>query len=453
MERILESKYLKPSREGKTFSNLCVAFFITLIVLPQYFGVPIPIFDFTVLRIMMILMLIGILRSKDRQRQFVELISKESFSKVLIPYLLVLTYTLVLRVDLNALLNPLLEITILYLLVYVIRYYFGIQKTFRYIVIFAYLMVILGLIEFAIQRSPFSYLETISGLYTGRFIRSGSYRVMGSANHSLGYGLMLITIVPVICYDIQQEEINILKNKLLIFLIAVNVFLCGSRSTLGVFFIEIALLVLCSKKIMIKRYIIIGSALAVIFVCLLIALRNTSIGQYILLQFTSILDEIFDTTYSIKYGANVSALGASSNYRDQLKYIFGVEGLNPILGIGRNRSFSYEINGSYIRSVDNFYIAEYIRYAYPGLISYVLFLLYFIVGMVKYSIQHKSQISNMLLIGVVCYCINLIWVDSLQTLKYLYVLFAIFSCLPYNFQGMYHKCKRKDQVFSKYIKK
>ena len=149
----------------------------------------------------------------------------------------------------------------------------------------------------------------------------------------------------------------------------------------------------------------------------------------------------------------MKALGSSSDYRAQLKYIFQVDWLNPLLGIGRNRSFACEINGTYIYSVDSFYIAEYIRYAYPGMITYIVYLLYFLIRMLKSSIRNRSQISKMLFTGAFCYCVNLLWLDSLQTLKYLYILFALFCCLPENNA---HEGKAKERVItklpSKYIK-
>ena len=40
-------------------------------------------------------------------------------------------------------------------------------------------------------------LETIRGLYTGGMIRSGSYRIMGPANHSLAYGPVSYTHLDV----------------------------------------------------------------------------------------------------------------------------------------------------------------------------------------------------------------------------------------------------------------
>lgn len=454
MERVdllTESKYIRTSRVIKAFPYVSAAFFFTLYVLPQYFGIPFPLFDFTVLRVMIIIMFFFVLGIKEKKQKFFELIAKETCSKVLIPYLLVLVYTTVLRVDVNAFLNPAIELISFYLLIYVIRYCFGVKKTLEYILIFSYLLASLGLVEYVIQRSPFSYLETIKGINSGRFIRSGYYRIMGPSIHSLGYGLILITMVPVVCFDIDKEEINILKHKLLFVMVAVNVFFTGSRSTLSIFLLELVLLALMSNKINKKKLILIGGLFVTAFMTFLIIFRNTSVTQYILLQITSVADELLGTTYSVKYGADLEALGSSSNYRDQLKYIFQVDWLNPLVGLGRKRSFSCEINGSFIRSVDSFYIAEYIRYAYPGMICYMAFIFYFLLRMLKNCIQKKSQISKMLFIGSLCYCINIIWLDSLQTLKYLYILFAIFLSLPGN-NSEEAKERAKKKLPSKYIK-
>jgi hypothetical protein len=446
--RILaESKYIKPSREAMAFSSVSLAFFFVLYVIPQYFGLPLPFFDFTLLRVMIIIMFLFILGIRRRQQEFFELIAKSTYSKVLIPYMIVLTYTTVLRVDVNAFLNPVTELVTLYLLVYIIRNCFGYKKTLVYILVFTYILASLGLVEFIIQRSPFSYLETLDGLTAGRYIRSGYYRIMGPANHALGYGLMLITMLPIVCYDIEKDEINILRRKLLLVMVVINVLLTGSRSTLSIFLLELVMLALLSTRTNKKKLIIIGSLFVAAFTSFLIIFKNTAFAHYIFLQITSILDELLGTAYSIRYGADLTALSDSSGYRDQLVYIFQLDWLNPLIGAGRKRSFACEINGVFIQSVDSFYIAEYIRYAYPGMISYIAFLLYFLFWMFKNIIQMKSQISKMLFTGSLCYCINILWLDSLQTLKYLYILFAIFCCLPEN-----ETTTMNDEVKSIYIK-
>ena len=442
------SKYLKPQRGNKVFLCVSMAFFFTMFVLPQYFGIPFPLFDLTALRIMIVVVLLMILADTQRMDDFIRVVIGSRFTLILIPYLFVITYTCVLRVDVNAFLNPFIELLTLYLLIYLFQYSIGMERTIRMIIAFSYLIAILGIVEYVMGRSPFSYLETIKGLYTGRFIRSGSYRIMSSCNHSLGYGLMLVTMVPFSCLDFEKNEVNLLKRPVLLLLLAANVFLCGSRSTLSVFMVEVFLLVLLVSKQQKKKLILVGSLFLIVFAGLLVVFRNTAIGQYILLQITSIIDELFGTELALNYGANPSALSSSSNYRAQLKYIFHVDWLNPFLGLGRKRSFSSEINGSFIKSVDNFYIAEFVRYAYPGMIAYIFFVGYFLMGLLKKIWKEPSGLAKILFVGVAGYLLNLLWVDSLQTLKYLYVLFALYTCIGDN-QG----AEKYSKQASKYLKK
>lgn len=441
-----KSKYVKPAREQKVFYGVSVIFFFTLFVMPQYFGIPLPFFDLTVLRMTIIAVLLMIIADVRRSRNFWSLIRNAGFSKVLIPYFFVLLYTMVLRRDLNALLNPLIEILSLYLVIYVIVDSLGIEKTIKLVIAFSYLLTLLGIVEYVMGRSPFSYLETIKGIYTGAFVRSGNYRIMSSCVHSLGYGLLLVTIIPFACYDVENKKLNLMQRPMLMLLFIVNVFLTGSRSTLGIMFLELLLLFLAADKENKRKCVFDLFFVIVLFGLFLMVGQKTGFGQYILLQITTLIDTMFGTTLSVKYGGNLEALSSSSFYREQLKYIFRVSWLNPLIGIGRSRSFSSKINGCYIASVDNFYIAEYVRYAYPGMITYILFLVYWVIQMIKTAFgKQKSELSIILLIATVCYMINLYSVDSLQTLKYLYILFALQFCIQEN-----GKCKTAE---SKYIRR
>lgn len=423
------SKYVKPAREQKVFAVVSVLFLFSLFVMPQYFGLPLPVFDFTLLRIMIVLLLFMIIADDQRKDAFAELLLHSRLTLVLIPYLIVISYTMVLRADINAFLNPFIEILSLYLLVYIIQNELGVIKTLRILIVFIYLLAILGIVEYVMGRSPFSYLETIKGIYTGQFIRSGNYRIMGPCNHSLGYGLMLMAVIPFACIDYEKNQINLLHRPVLLLLLVGNVFLTGSRSTLAICFFELLLLFIFSSRENKNKFLLVFAALIGVLAVFLIVGHNTGIARYILLQFASILDTVLGTSYADLFGGNSDALSSSSNYREQLKYIFTVRWLNPFLGIGRKRSFQAEINGSYIQSVDNFYIAEYIRYAYPGLIAYVIFLGHYLIGIVRKCFASGGALYKGLFIGALCYLINLLWVDSLQTLKYLYVLFALFICL------------------------
>lgn len=447
-----KSKYVKPSRESKIFYFVAVVFLFSLVVMPQYFGIPTPVFDFTILRIMIVAVLFFIIVDEQRKRDFVDLIIKSKFTMFLVPYLIVIGYTMGLRADINAFLNPFMELLSLYLLIYVIQHSVGVEKAIRILTIFTYVFAIMGLVEYVMDVSPFSYLNTLPGIYTGRFVRSGHYRIMSSCVHSLGYGLLLMTIVPFACLDLKKNKIDIFKNFILLILLALNVFLTGSRSTLAVFLIEVFLLFLLSDIKHKKRVVLIGIVLLVGVAGFLVVFHNTNIAQYIMLQITTIVDEILGTEFSVTYGANLNDLSSSSNYRDQLKYIFTLDWLNPFLGIGRKRTFSAEINGSFIKSVDNFYIAEYIRYAYPGLISFVLFVAHFVVNIAKGALKKKSALCKMLLVGCAGYLINLMWVDSLQTLKYLYVLFAIYFVADNLGMIKEPEVKEAPKNMSKYIR-
>ena len=168
------SKYIKPAREEQFFEKAVSFFLFSLFVMPQYFGLPTPLFDFTLLRMVLILVLFMMIYDEERKNTLAELILHSRLTLVLLPYMFVLLYTMVLRVDINAFLNPFLEIVSFYLLIYIIRNNLGVERTILYILAFLYLMTILGVLEYVMGRSPFSYLETIKGIYTGRFIRSGN---------------------------------------------------------------------------------------------------------------------------------------------------------------------------------------------------------------------------------------------------------------------------------------
>ena len=109
--------------------------------------------------------------------------------------------------------------------------------------------------------------------------------------------------------------------------------------------------------------------------------------------------------------------------------------------------FSAVIDGYVVKSVDNFYVAEYIRYAYPGLIAFLLFIGSTVIGMLREGIRRHSGLYLALAAGAVCYFVNLWWLDSLQTLKYVYVLFAIY------FAADAPEKREQEKVFvSKYIR-
>ncbi len=441
-----KSKYIKNTKELNAFRKIAVGYVFSLYVLPQYFGLPNPVFDLTAVRIMIILVFALVVSDYERNKHFWGVIFKEKIGLLLIPYIVVLTYTMVLRVDINAFLNPIIEIIEMYLLIYLIKETFGIDDFIRLIMVFIYLLVFLGFVEIVTGTTPFVYLKTINGIYTGRFVRGGHYRIMSCASHSLGYGLMLVTMLPFSGYDVDTKEYNVFRRPILLLLLMVNVFQTGSRSTLGVAFGEIAFMFILSDRKYLKANVVYLATSFVTFCLVLAATFKTSFGNYIMLQLTSLIDSVFDTSYSVAYGADILQLRQSKAYRELLKEIYHVDWVNPILGLGRQRGFRSLVNGRVVKSIDNFYIAEFLRYAYPGEISYIAFLVLTMLGMLRDIIKTRSGIIRMCLIGSVMYCLNIKVVDSLQTLKYLYVLFAIYVCAD---KTPYVPQKNKSRYFKK----
>ena len=157
---------------------------------------------------------------------------------------------------------------------------------------------------------------------------------------------------------------------------------------------------------------------------------NSPPGHYILLQLSTVVDEMFGTSYAIRYGVDSTSLANSASYRDALLDIFTVDWLNPWLGQGSGYHFSWYISGgATIHSIDNFYVANYIRYGYPGLVAYGLLILQAVGEMVRCGIQKKDRTMLCLALAVCGYFLNLWWMDTLQTIKYAYLPIALFQVI------------------------
>lgn len=452
-KEISTSKYIKEPAEKVAFYRCAVFYIYALYVMPQYFGIPNPVFDLTIVRIGIVLLLVFIICDYTRLRDFLSCILHEKASLAVLPYVIVLLYTMVLRADINALLNPLIEILEMYLLIYVVKDSIGTDKTIKLIQKFIYILVILGIVEMIMKQSPFAYLVTIDGLYTGRYMRGGHYRIMSSCNHSIGYGMLLITAMPFAGLDVDTKKFDLFRRPFLLIGTIVNIFATGSRSSLGLMFLVFVLMLIMSDKEYFRRNVLIVVTSVTAFAVLTFLLQGTGFGKYILLQITSLIDSFFHTKLSAKFGADVTQLGQSASYRKLLKKVFKVSWLNPVLGIGRKRAFSSTIDGLVVQSIDNFYIAEFVRYAYPGMISYIALLLYMLIGMLRDMFKTRSATIRTLFIGALCYCLHLYIADSLQTLKYLYVLFALYLCCEKTPYVPEEKGKYFGKRESKYVRK
>lgn len=422
------SNYLAEEPELK---NLKVLFFlmsfllITDFVMPQYFGVHIG-YDLTCTRFADIF-IVGYMFLNPR---ILTHFWKTTVSCVLViplaAYLFVSIYTMILRTDLNSFFLIFLEVMTFFLLIYGIRYVMGWQRAIRWSIGCAYFLSIYGVVEYVYGRSIFlQFLATVPTPVKNSY-RSGHYRIMGPCGHSLAYGLLLLLLLAIACIDIEKDEVNLFKRPVLVALIFVNVFLTGSRSTLGIVVLEMVLIFLFSGWNNMKKSLLILCAFFVLLGVFLLLFGNTGVGKYVLMQITSVLDQVLGTTYASYFGADTITLNNSEAYRKLLPKIFQLDWLNPILGRGASASFGAEIDGVYLHSIDNFYVSQYIKFAYPGLISYIAFMLAIAALCIYVIVKYHSGVAKLALIGSFCYFLNLWWMDALQTQKFEYILIAIF---------------------------
>lgn len=418
------SRELRELRNLRVLSGIFAFLIISAIIMPQYFGVHIG-YDITCSRLANMLFVLYMILNPTILTHFCETMFRCEIFAPLMLYLIVAAYTMVFRVDVNAFFLVFLEIFTLFMLIYGIRYIVGCKRAIKWIQYCAYFLSCYGLVEYAYGRSIFlQFLATVP-TRVGNSYRSGHYRIMGPCGHPLGYGLLLLIFIAIACIDYEKNRIYLLKRPVLLVLLLLNVFLTGSRSTLGIAVLEVLVIVLFSSREDMKKTLLGIIALLGAFLLFLLVTYNTNIGQYIMGQIATMIDQVFGTNYAVNFGVDINTLENSESYREALPYIFTLDWLSP--WVGRGTKFGgAEINGVYIQSIDNYYVAQYIKYAYPGLISYILFLITLLVVMMKNLIKSKSVITKAILIGVFFYFFNLWWLDALQTLKFVYIIIAVF---------------------------
>jgi len=426
-------------RNAKLLYVLMSVLFVADWVMPQYFGFHIA-FDFTATRILNILILVYFFMNWKVGNHFLRSMLDVQVTPYLLLYMCVMVYTTVLRVNVNTFFLNFLDILTFYMVYYGIRYVIGVKKAIDWTVKVAWFLGIYGLVEYVLGYSPMvKFLQTVPNAVKILY-RSGQYRILGPCVHSIAYGMTLLFLLAIICIDYEKDEIDILKNPALYVLLLLNVFLTGSRGPLGLAVVETVLIIVVSKRERRKRALFVIFAMMIIFVVVEAAIINTSVGRYIMMQITSVIDEVFGTTYSVNFGADLSLLNMSSDYRDYLPRIFTVEWLNPLVGRGANAQVGFEFDGVYVISIDNFYVAMYIRYAYPGLITFVIFQIMTFLFMLRTAIKYKSGLSYAIAIGFLLYSISLLWADYLQTTKYMYIAVALFAAF---YSGRYQRRDRE----------
>lgn len=435
-----------PELHGLKFLYCVYAFFIfSSITMPQYFGINLG-YDITCARFSNIVFVVYMASCSMIMTHFVQTAKRCEIFYPLCLYLFVATYTMVYRVDINAFFLVFLEVFSLFMMIYGIRYVVGYRRAIKWVLGCAYFLGCYGIVEFIYGKSIFlQFFKTMATNVTNAY-RSGHYRIMGPCGHSLGYGLVLLLFIAIACVDLEKNELYLFRRPILLVLLLANVFLTGSRSTLGIAVLEMVVILLFSNSRTRKKAFFGLLLVLVVFLAFLVLFQNTGMGRYLMGQVASVIDQFFHTNLAQKYGIDTETLKNSEEYRKVLPLIFELDWLNPIVGRGRGFSGA-EINGTFIHSIDNYYVLQYIKYAYPGMISYILFMLVLLVVLLfdlfKRNNGH-SAVTKFVFIAALMYFINLWWVDALQTLKYMYIYIAIFYAAYLEEKDM-RKNKEKKQ--------
>lgn len=161
------NRYFENCGERSLGQFLSVSFLVTYYILPQYFGIRLLGFDLTAQRMLITILCLFLLSKESRKKMFWEGVRSCRLWLFMAGYLGICFYTAVLRFHIGTFLYPFIELLGAFLVIYVLREYLGSDGflvLFRRMLLF---LCVLGLVEAVMRKTPFAYLETIRGLYTG----------------------------------------------------------------------------------------------------------------------------------------------------------------------------------------------------------------------------------------------------------------------------------------------
>lgn len=406
------------------FTGVADWFVFSLFVLPSYFGVRLAFFDLTAVRFFEILILIGILKNVERRKQFICLVKNCQNNIFILAYMCIVIYTNLIHPSLNSIFYWITNfVLIIYLVAYLVIYEYGVEEFFDRIKKYTWIIVCISPLELIIGRTPFSLLDTLGkSIVASRF---GSARIVGNCTVANAYAMYLMILMPICCYDCGKKRIDIGKNKFLLMLIALNIFLTGSRMSIGTLIVGFIVCIFVQPRQQLKHTLLFLLIALPVFLGVLYLGQDISFFQNIIRTFFSAVDAVLDSNYSVQFGANEQTLYNSTYYRELLfeNTILG-NWLNPWLGRGGGYNLAMYIEGYSIVSVDNFYVGQYIAYAWPGLIAWILMSLSFFVRMIR-MIIHKEMLGYILMVSFVCYYISLWYLDQLQTYPAMAAIFGV----------------------------
>lgn len=415
-----------------SYGGICDCFLFSLFVLPPYFGVRLGFFDLTVFRFFEVLLLLLIWKKKSRRQEFIRMALDCPHTLFIAAYMFVIVYTNLYHPALNEIFYWLMNgVFVFYIVVYLVSTEYGVEGFLRKVHIYTWIITLVSPLELLIKKPPFSFLDTLHK--SSHNIRFGVVRIMGNCTTTNGYAMLLCLLLPIICYDYRRRRIDIVENRWLVVLIMVNILLTGSRVSIGMAIFCLVLCLFAQDKHRLLKFLVIGAVVIPVGIGLIYIFREASFVKSLLLSAATMIDEIFKTSLSVSLGADANVLYNSSHYRDLLvSGTFGSNWLNPLLGRGGGYNVAMYIEGYSIYSVDNFYVGQYIYYAYPGVVTWLVMSASFLVSALWNFFISREYLLWALSVGTVGYFISLWYLDQLGTFPIMLAFFGLTYCVCRN---------------------
>lgn len=410
------------------FHACCWLYLIAFAILPDWFGFYLGML-FSAKRIMLFVCFAMIIFSRERLNRFVQMVRKLTVANVIIGLdMFVHLYTAVYRRTVQTFAGNFLDgVMVFYFFCYLLKYEITAQSLLKFLRVTLWILCLCGIFEFLTQINLFAFLNTSNTFVVDTHIR-GELRLQGNCHHPIQFGMYISMLFCLSCYDPKTKKLFLFRHPLLFVLSFLCVFFSGSRGPFGLYLLSLPLICLFSgKDERIKSFVILFALIAV-FVIVMLFVYQTYAGQWTLHMFAAVIDSVFDTTLVNDY---FSQLGInyyySSRYRDLLPMVFQLDYLNPLLGRGARYSLSVMIDGVLVGggTIDNNYIATYVAYAYPGLITQGLLFLLCLSLSFWGRIKEREPLFGAIFVAAIAYIIGLWYVAAMGTFMYFWMLLAM----------------------------
>lgn len=415
--------------------KLTYIFLVCVFALPQYFGIPLPLFALTAQRIVLLWLLFKLFTTRDAYGDLLRSFTGTPFL-VCLPFIFIASLTALVRADISSVFNFLFDAFIpMLILIFAGKEYLNINKVFNLLSIIVTVVCIVAILDVAIlHKNLYEYIHTISSISGGSAFRANSYRAAAMCSHPIAFGMYLVLMLPIICFDTSSMTVNLCNRPVALLLMCGAILCCGSRMPQVTFIFELLSIYILTDshhKKLITPYLVLFVITSILLIYLLRDERH--VHRIILLNFYQLVDSIFGTDFVLRnYGYWQAAYIKSWDYRNLLPKLFLSKNYDPLVGLGAKAAnysnFSAIIDGRTVASIDNYYVLQYLQYGYPGLIAILLVFFYFLIFYINgiFCKQcHLNRLMAMLFVSLCLYLVNLWFVADLGTFKYLFSLFGL----------------------------